>query len=226
MLWMKSWAEMKWRLLFGLSIPLIEVLFRHLTSAEDTGRMMGALLFLLCFVAVYVAGSGVRTKASFRATKGLDGSTFFTLSLPVTRLRLLATRVAVGLMGTAGVIVIIISILWLKFPLVRGDSTPGDLLELFVAAIVCTASFHLASVLFATFLDDVWQTFGCTFLIFAAWWVVTKLSLPPSANVFEVMNNASPLITHKLPWPAMAISLIVSAIMFLAALKVVQNREY
>lgn len=40
------------------------------------------------------------------------------------------------------------------------------------------------------------------------------------------MSDASPLITHKLPWPAMAVSLIVSAILFFTALKIVQTREY
>jgi hypothetical protein len=223
MLWMKAWLEMRWRLVLGLGLPLAIVL---LTAAPNLRAISPVLVLLFIWTAVYLAGGGIRTQSTFRATRGINGSTFFTLSLPVSRLRLLATRSVVGLIGTAGVIVISICTLWLKFPLARGNWTIPDLLELAIAAIVCTACFHFASVLFATFLDEVWQTFGCMFVIFAAWWAVAKLSLPQAANIFSFMGDASPLVTHELPWPAMAISLIASAILFLAALKVVQKREY
>jgi hypothetical protein len=68
--------------------------------------------------------------------------------------------------------------------------------------------------------------FGGMFAVGAAWWAVARLSLPASADIFRFMSDGSLLITHRLPWPAMAISLVVSAILFLAALKIVQTREY
>jgi hypothetical protein len=45
-------------------------------------------------------------------------------------------------------------------------------------------------------------------------------------NVFGFLGGASPLVTHTLPWPAMGISLCVSLILFLAALRIVESREY
>jgi hypothetical protein len=59
-----------------------------------------------------------------------------------------------------------------------------------------------------------------------AWWIVTRLALPPTVDVFRFMGEASPLFTHRLPWPAMTVSLFASAILFLASLKIVQTREY
>jgi negative regulator of sigma E activity len=40
------------------------------------------------------------------------------------------------------------------------------------------------------------------------------------------MGESSPLFTHTFPWASMGISLGTAAILFLAALKVVQTREY
>jgi hypothetical protein len=127
---------------------------------------------------------------------------------------------------TAGVILILISVLWLKFPLVRGTSTPVDLLELFLAALFCTACCYFVSVLLATFLDDAWQIWGSILVIGLAWGAVAKLSLPPSADIFRFMGDASPLITHRMPWTAMGISILASAALFFASLKIVQTREY
>lgn len=223
MLWTKAWLEMRWRLVFGVGLPLAVVL---LMSAPQSRLGMAGTVFLLMFVAIYLASNGIRTQAAFRAARGLHGSTFFTLSLPVSRLRLLAIRSAVGMVATAGAIAIVTCIVWLRFPIVRGDSTLADLIKLVATAIVCTACFHFLSVTLSTFLDDVWQLFASMIAIYAVRWAVGRLSLPPSANIFDFLGNASPLVTHALPWPAMAISVAASAILFLAALKVVQNREY
>lgn len=223
MLWMKAWFELRWRLLYGLGVSLAMVL---LMPAPRNRPAMAGIFFLLMFAPVYLAGSGIRTQGDFRAARGLHGSTFFTLSLPVSRLRLLAIRAGMGLSATAAFVTIIVCTVWVKFPIMRGDSTPADLFKFVVAAIVCTACFHFVSVLFAAFLDEIWQFSGCGLVIFAAAWIVGKLSLPSSANVFAFWGKASPLVTHTFPWPAMAISVVASAILFFAALKVVQNREY
>ncbi len=171
MLWTKAWLEMRWRLLSGLGLPLAVVL---LMSAPRNLRGMAGVVFLLMWAAVYLAGSGIRTQAPFRASRGLHGSTFFTLSLPVSRLRLLAIRWRVGMAATAAVIAIVICTMRFKFPIMRGDSTPADLFKLVVAAIVCTACFHCLSVLLSTFLDDVWQLFASIFAIWVVWRATAK----------------------------------------------------
>jgi hypothetical protein len=64
------------------------------------------------------------------------------------------------------------------------------------------------------------------FATMAVWLVVSRISPPPRVNVFGFIGDASPLITHTLPWPAMAISIALSVSLFLAALKIVQTRDY
>lgn len=229
MLWMKAWLETRWRLLFALGLPLATLVLRAtggLTSPQDADRMMGAMSFFSIFAAVYLAGAGVRTQAAFQRMQGLYGSTYFTLSLPVGRFRLLAVRAGFGLMEITGINVAVIGTAWSLFPLVRANSTPFDLLQLILAAVVCTTCFYFVSVVLSTFLVETWQTFGSLFLIGFAWWVVSRLGLPPSSNVFRFGADASPLVTHTLPWPAMLVSLIASAVLLLTASKIVQTREY
>lgn len=229
MLWMKAWLETRWRLLYALGLPLaMIVLFatKGLASKADAQRMMVEISFFSVFAAVYLAGAGIRTQSAFQMTKGLHGSTYFTLSLPVSRFRLLAVRAGFGLMETTGLNAIVIGSVWSLLPPVRANSTPLNLLQSILATIVCTACFYFVSVFLATFLEETWHTFGSIFVVGLAWWCVTRLSLRPAVNVFSFMSDASPLITHTLPWPAMTISLIVSAILFFGALTILQTREY
>ena len=45
-------------------------------------------------------------------------------------------------------------------------------------------------------------------------------------SAFRAMTDASPLITHALPWTAMGISIGIAGIFFMVALRVVETREY
>ncbi|HJU11180.1 MAG TPA: hypothetical protein VJ728_09905 [Candidatus Binataceae bacterium] len=159
-------------------------------------------------------------------TKGLQESIYFTLSLPVSRFRLLAMRAGLGLLETAGVSAIVIAIAWNLFPLVQANSTGLDLVQSILAAIVCLACIYFFAVLLASFLEEIWCLWGGFWVITLVWWGTSRLGLPASFDVFAFLTAASPLTTHALPWPAMSISLLLSGVLFLAALKVVRAREY
>jgi hypothetical protein len=58
------------------------------------------------------------------------------------------------------------------------------------------------------------------------WVLLSRPFLPPSLNIFRAMGQSSPLFTHTIPWASMGIALGAAAILLLAALKVVQTREY
>jgi hypothetical protein len=239
MLWMKAWLETRWRLLYALVLPLTAVALPRMagngSAASEQGArtFIGVIAFFGIFNAAYLAGAGIKTQPPFAAMKGLEGSMYYTLSLPVSRLRLIVIRAGVGLLEFAGANAVAYSVYWLVFPLARGNSTVFDLLELIIAAVACTACFYFASVLLATFLDDPWQTFGGMFLAIVVWFaphlfhsIISRISPPPQFNVFGFAGDASPLITHTFPWPAMAISMTASAVLFLAALKIADRREY
>jgi len=230
MLWMKGWLETRWRFCLWIGFGTLTLVVAGqgggLQSAEHARNLMLLQEMIAIIAAINLAGAGIRTQSPFRAKAGLHGSTQYTLSMPVSRLRLLSVRAAVGMLETAGVIVFMIVSAWSLFPLIRGNSTLGDLLKLLLTALVCVSCFYFMSVAIAAVLDEMWQVYGSYCLAGLAWWASTHLALPASANIFSFSTGASPLATHTLPWPALAISLAVSIALFLVALAVVTRHDY
>ena len=100
MLWMKAWLEIRWRLVFSLGVvlaPFGGLYFKGGGSSPDKAVIVLTLIAFLClFCTVFLAGSGIRTQSPIQGTKGLHGSTLFTLSLPVSRFRLLSVRISLS----------------------------------------------------------------------------------------------------------------------------------
>lgn len=226
MLWMKAWLETRWRMLYALTIPFAMILIFPESPSAANLRMLSSLAVVLVFGVVFLAGAGIRTQSQFQGAKNTHNSMYYTLSLPVSRFRLFAVRVAAGLLESSAVLLVVLCACWLKFPNLHNTSTPADLVKLVLAAIACVSWCHLVSVFLATFLDELWQIWGSFLVIGGLWWMIAKLRLPPAFDVSRFMSEASPLLTHVLPWPAMLVSLLVSAILFFAALRIVQTREY
>ncbi|MCP5110825.1 MAG: hypothetical protein GY953_08330, partial [bacterium] len=183
-------------------------------------------LLVAVATSIMFAGAGIATQPSFQATKGLHGSTLFTLSLPVSRFRLLAVRAGLGWLEMAGFIGAMCCGLWILSPALRSAITPEEMFRQAVALVVCVTGLYCIPVLLATFLDDQWRLSGSMIVFGALWWLFNYTPLPASANIFRAMGDSSPLIAHTMPWLAMSISLGLAAVLFFAALKVVQSREY
>ena len=235
MLWHKGWLETRFRLLFSLGFTTIILVLQYSarTAAPPPGgksAAFGLVMFgsptLVLMVCALLGGAGIVTQPSLQATKGLHGSTLFTLSLPVSRLRLLAVRASIGWFEAAGVIGALCCGMWLVSPAFRATVTPVEMLEYAGTLIACASALYYFSVLLATFLDDQWRAWGSMIASAALWWLSTHTPLPAYANIFRAMREGSPPLAHTMPWTAMAFSLGLAAILFFAALKVVQTREY
>lgn len=226
MLWYKAWLETRWRAL----MPLVMILFVIVQIRLGPGKIHSrpdqapGAIFLL-FAPLMLAGSGIKTEPVFQPIKGLHGSMYFTLSLPVSRRRLLGVRTGVGMLETAAIIVLG-CVAGGMFPELRGDASLADGLKYAVTVLLCCTGFYGLSTLLATFLDQVWQVWGSFAAVFLTRWLFSTIALPQSLDVFRAMGDSSPLITHMLPWAAMGVSLGAGALFFLAALRVVQTREY
>jgi hypothetical protein len=229
MLWYKGWLETRIKLLMAfiwIGWFLGAEYFRGLTApAGLVGLAVGAT-FVAALSPGLLAGAGIATQAAFQATKGLHGSTLFTLSLPVSRLRLLAVRAGLGWLALAGMIGIMCSGMWILFPVLRARTTVPEMLEYAAALLACASGFYSISVLMATFLDDLWRIYGSLIAIGTLWLLFNTTPLPASVNIFRAMGEGSPLLAHAMPWTAIGVSLALAAILFFAALKVVQAREY
>jgi len=171
-------------------------------------------------------GRGNQYPTLISGDEGLYGSTLFTLSLPVSRLRLLAVRAGIGWLEMAGGILLWCYGCWLILRLGRSVSA-ADMFEYVVALIVCASSMYFLSVLLGTFLDEQWRMYITGMASGAVWMLGTFVRLPASVNIVRaIMGESSPLVTHTMPWMPMLFSLVLAPTFFLAALKIAQLREY
>jgi hypothetical protein len=231
MLWyalvQKGWLETRLRLLFSfglMSFILVSAYWNHAPS-NLRGFIMGAGS-VTTVLPVMLAGAGIVTQPAFQAAKGLHGSTLFTISLPVSRLRLLAVRAGLGWLEMAVAMAAWCCTLWLLFAGLRATASAADMLKYAVVLTICDSACYSITVLLATFLDDLWRAWGSGIVLGALWWLFNKTPLPVSMNIFRAMGDGSPLVAHTMPWIAMGFSLALAAILFFAALKIAQAREY
>lgn len=227
MLWFKGWLETRFRLPFVLVVVSLMLVLQSYGGGKADVRtvlfMAGISLWMIC---VFLAAAGIVTQQSIQAAKGLHGSTLFTLTLPVSRFRLLAVRAGLGWLEMIVAIGWVCSLLWFLFPAIRNGSTPAEMVEYAVVLIVCGSFFYCITVLLSTFLDDLWRVWGSFMCYCAFWWLIFRIPAPKSLNIIVAMQDASPLLAHTMPWPAMAFSLGLAAVLLFASLKVVQAREY
>ena len=170
-------------------LPLAMILFA-LFASHNKGQLLpgpksvqNALPFFWLILPLTIAGAGINTEAPFRVLKGLNGSTGFTLSLPVSRSRLFATRVVFGFSATAGMIVTACCVAWLAFPEVRASVSPNDGLRYLAAVLVCSFAGLGLSTLFASFLDQQIQTIASMGCIFLLLWLFGHTHVPDRFNV-------------------------------------------
>jgi hypothetical protein len=229
MLWHKGWLETRFRLLFTVALMGLILTFQHSARTTPQG-IVGIVIFsnpvLVVMVSAMLAGAGVATQPSFTVTKGIHGSTLFTLSLPVSRARLLGVRAGIGWLEGAGVIGVFCCALWFLSPALRGMVTPADMFKYAATLVACASAIYSLSVLLGTFLDDQWRVWGTAIASTALWWLSTHIPVPAFADIFRGMGRRSPLIAHTMPWNAIGFSVGLAAILFLAALKIVKAREY
>ncbi len=148
MLWMKAWLEIRWRFFFMLGMAGLVIGMGEQGGGlppENAQNLMHAQLMLAIITAFNLAGSGIRTQFSFRPKRGLHGSTQVTLSMPVSRLQLLAVRASFGLIATGGVVILLIVSAWCLFPAIRRTSTRADMSMLVLASVVCVSCFYFVS---------------------------------------------------------------------------------
>jgi hypothetical protein len=229
MLWKKGWYETRTRLLIVLALVVIIAVLAMSPGppGAGSGPLVGATTIPAMFAALLLAGAGVKTQlGGLQRSKGLHGSMYYTLSLPVKRTRLFNVRVSLGLAETAGILVLTWSALWLVNPAIRLSATPFDMFKQGVVTFFCVTVVYSLGVFFAAFLDDVYQHWATIFTVVGTFVILNRVPLPASMQTFLVLSLASPLNTHTLPWTAMAVLLGLSGMLLLIALKIVRSLEY
>lgn len=228
MLWIKGWHETRFRLVFTLCILILYLVTTHsesLTAAAERGIVVGSMV-LVAVISGMLAGAGIATQPSFQASRGIHGSQLYTLSMPVSRKRLLAVRATLGWIESAGVAVLLCATLWVLPPGFRGVASVQDFAEHAFVLIAGSSAIYSVSVLLATMLEDLYRVWGTMIFFFGLWWVRNHLALPASIDFLGAMGPQSPLLTHSVEWSAVAFSFVFAAALIYAAVRVVQVREY
>jgi hypothetical protein len=227
-LWKKGWYETRIRLLFvSAVVVVIAVLAMDPAPAAGSGPLVVATTIPAMLAALLLAGGGVKTQlGGLQRSKGLHGSMYYTLSLPVTRARLFSVRVLMGLAEIAVVQVLMFSAIWLVQPAIRVNPALSDMFKHVVAAFCCVTAMYSLGVLFASFLDEVYQHWATIFTVVGTIAILSRVPLPASMDALLVLSLASPLNTHTMPWIAMAVLLGLSGMLLLIALKIVRSLEY
>jgi hypothetical protein len=229
MLWKKGWYETRIRLLFALALVLVIAVLAMdpAPAGAGLGPLVGATMIPAMLAALLLAGAGVKTQlGGLQRSKGLHGSMYYTLSLPVTRTRLFNVRVALGLAEMAVIQVLTCSAIWLVQPALGRHVTPSDMFKHGVAAFFGVTAVYSLGVFYAAFLDDVYQHWATIFTVVGTIVILSRVPLPESMEAFLVLSLASPLNTHTMPWIATAVLLGLSGMLLLIALKIVRSLEY
>ncbi len=235
MLWHKCWLETRFLAFFMVVFAIFPIALATLNirsadapqrSPAAVERNVGFLVFYYSMIPLALAGSGVKTQAGPQTRHNLYGSTYFTLSLPVSRFRLLGTRAGLGMLESVGISAIAPCAVWITLPSLRSSISGSDLLLFWVTLSVCTSAIYFLGVLISTVLEDPWRGLASLVGLLFLRWLLPTLPLPPSFDIFRAMGVSSPLFTHTLPWASMGISIGAAAILFYAALRVVQKLEY
>jgi hypothetical protein len=238
MLWKKGWMETRLRLLSALAVFVVfSIMFSvsmenmSRSPAPPAGRLAvytSAFSFFFVMQAIILAGAGIKTQTPFRTSKGLHSSIHFTLALPVSRARIVATRVTLGLLELFVVILVGTIGMWSAFG--SRFSELGFGIREFEAygltTFAVTGSCFFVTTLLSTFLDDVWQAWGSFIVIGVLGVLQGKVAIPDAINPFRALGAATPFVTHSIPWGVIGISIGSAAILLLTTLRIVQSRDY
>jgi hypothetical protein len=231
MLWYKGWLETRWRFAFSLGSMVSFVAFFYWTGMKSPppkgiADVLGGAAISVMWVGTMLAGAGINTQPGVQAAKGLHGSAYFTLSLPVSRFRLLLVRSSLGWLLQTGVTIAFCCGFWAVFPPLRAAATGMEMTEYAGLLIAFGSAFYSISVFLGTFLDDMWRIWGSLIVWVALWALGNIFPVPQSANLFQAVQRNSPIAVHAMPWAALSVDVGLTLVFFWAASRVVRVREY
>ena len=255
MLWYKSWLETRWRFLIGLALlmlsaastvigyPQVVKLLGHVPPIDlggEIGRQVKQSMELARDYRGYV-WSQVFLKnmpqqwvlfAALLGTGGLlpqssGGGGLFTLSLPVSRNRLLGARAATGLAELLALAVVPSLLLPLLSPAIGQHYGIGDAVIHGVCLFIAGSMFFSIALWLSTVFGDVWRPW---LIVCCAAVVLALLELVSHdlsrLSVFRVMSAEVYFRGGGLPWLGLLASASVSAAVLYAAARNFARRDF
>jgi ABC-2 type transport system permease protein len=240
MLWYKAWRESRGRFFVCLALMLLPGynFLRSRIFRLDWEPDVPSLHFRHMFeinafaVAIWVFAAillGLGGLMRERAT----GSSAFTLTLPVSRTRVVATRAGVGILELL-ILAVLPWVVNVSISLYR--QTPFSLsqagwciLLLMGGGIVYFALSILVSSMVEGEYTAAAASFGLVILSFVLarnYESLKKLFLFPLISGVEVIDRQSYLFTGALPWSTLLASITVAALMVLTSIAITRQRDF
>jgi tellurite resistance protein TehA-like permease len=183
---------------------------------------MGSVL-LFIFTAIFLAGSGINTQGAYTFTPGFHGSMLFTLSLPISRRRLLFVRAGLGALQTC-ILVVIMACYILHL---RPETTSVSQAFVYLTrTIACTMAIYALSVLLTCVLDETWHVTGAFILWTALFLMQSKFGWVARVSPLRGMSLNCYPITAPIPWAPIVASLVFACVCLCASVLVLQRKEY
>jgi len=235
-LWHKAWLETRSRFLTSLSVLTVFCAlfvhhaqsFLHPERKTDFYRLLfisQEYIVFLWILSVVLLGMGglVREHAT--------GTSSLTLSLPVTRARLLAVRIAVGVLQAIALGVVP----WLTiFVVSYAGGMPVLFSQIAFYAVLLVAgglAYFALAVLVSSLVEGEYTApavaFGVVFLatmVFDAW--LRRLNLWRLVTGNFSIDRSTFLLSGPAPWLAILASLCVAALMLLTSVRIIQRRDF
>ena len=255
MLWYKAWLETRWRFLIGLGLllcsaaatvftyPRVLELLKMVPTADlsgDLGRRINEAATLARDYRGYVWSNWFRQNlmqmwtifAVLLGTGGLlsqvsGGGALFTLSLPVSRTRLLTVRAATGLAELLALVLVPSLLIPLLSPAIGRSYGLGDALVHAACMFIAGSVFFSLASLLSTVFGDVWRPLMIALCLAAllalAETVVDGLS---RYSLLGVMSGERYFRGGGLPWPGLFVGAAASALMLYCAALNLARRDF
>jgi ABC-2 type transport system permease protein len=255
MLWYKAWLETRWRFLIGFVLLVCSaaaVVFAHdrvqsllplATNIEVEGELgrrireaaeltrsyrgyawsqwFGQNLTNTWTIFAVLLGSGGLLSQSSR------GGALFTLSLPVSRGRLVGTRAATALAELLVLAIVPSLLLPLLSPAIGQSYAVGDALIHAICLFVAGAVFFSLAFLMSTVFGDVWRPLLIALVAAGVLGLIEQLSRDAARyGIFHVMTAEAYFRGQGLPWAGLFVSVALSAAMLYAAVVNIARHDF
>ena len=252
MLLQHAFLETRWRFLIGLVLlpvsaafvvlgyPQVAALSQSVTPAPGTalGREIAEAMELSKTFDGYVWSqwfreNGAQLAGLFAAIIGTGGlltqgaaAQLFTLSLPVSRERLLAARAAAGLGQMLALTVVPALVIVALSPLVGKSFPLLDALVYALCAFVGSALFFSLAFFLSSMFANVWTPVVLTLCGGAALAALDQITGSDRFSMLQMVHGESYFKGHGLPWPMLLVTVAASAALLYAGTRLVARQDF
>jgi ABC-2 type transport system permease protein len=253
MLWYKAWLETRWRFVVGMLLllcfgavvvlthPLVETMKVEIPNLPgNLGEQVREAFALMATYDGYVWSQwfgknllqfwtlfAVLLGVGGLATEASRGTAVWTLSLPVTRRRLLSVRAGVGAVELLALAVVPSLFVWALSPVVGQRYSLADALAYSLMTFVGGMFFYALALLLSTVFGDQLKPILAAMAVSIVMGLLSMFTRRLAEySVYNVMSGQRYFAQGVPPWAGLVACVGLAALMFYASLRVLERRDF